>query len=116
MPRKAKAASAPPVAEPAPAKSGPSYWLFKTEPSTHSWEMQKARGKKGEPWDGVRNFTARNNLRTMKEGDWAFFYHSNIGKEVVGVAKVLREAYPDLPEKPDPHTVFLKLRELRNSW
>ena len=69
MPRKAKAASVPRAAGPSPLpKSGPSYWLFKTEPEEHSWEMQKARGKKGEPWTGVRNFVARNNMKAMR---WA---------------------------------------------
>jgi predicted RNA-binding protein with PUA-like domain len=78
------------------AKSaGPSYWLFKTEPSTHSWEMQKARGKKGEPWDGVRNFVARNNMKAMQLGDLGFFYHSGEGKEVVGIVEVCALAHPD---------------------
>jgi len=69
------------------------YWLIKSEPSTYPFDKLVSDGKT--TWDGVRNFTARNNLRAMKEGDLAFFYHSNVGKEVVGVAKVLREAYPD---------------------
>ena len=95
MPRKAKAASASPAAEPSRAKSGPAYWLFKTEPSTHSWEMQKARGRKGEPWDGVRNFMARNNMIAMELGDLGFFYHSGEGKEVVGIVEVCATAHPD---------------------
>jgi predicted RNA-binding protein with PUA-like domain len=69
------------------------YWLIKSEPSTYPFEKLVSDGKT--TWDAVRNFTARNNLRAMKEGDLAFFYHSNVGKEIVGVAKVLREAYPD---------------------
>ena len=71
------------------------YWLFKTEPSTFSWAMQKARGRAGEPWDGVRNFRARNNMRAMKVGDLGFFYHSGEGKEIVGIVEVCAEAHPD---------------------
>jgi predicted RNA-binding protein with PUA-like domain len=74
---------------------GPAYWLFKSEPDSHSWEMQKARGKKGEPWDGVRNFVARNNMKAMKLGDLGFFYHSNEGKEVVGIVEVCALAHQD---------------------
>jgi predicted RNA-binding protein with PUA-like domain len=69
------------------------YWLVKSEPDAFSWDQQVANGI--EPWTGVRNFMARNNLRAMKKGDLAFFYHSNIGKEIVGVVRVAREAYPD---------------------
>jgi predicted RNA-binding protein with PUA-like domain len=69
------------------------YWLIKSEPNTYAYDKLVSDGKT--TWDGVRNFTARNNLRAMKEDDLAFFYHSNIGKEIVGVARVLREAYPD---------------------
>ncbi len=75
--------------------SGPSYWLFKTEPSTHSWDMQKARGRRGEPWDGVRNFMARNNMVAMQLGDLGFFYHSGEGKEIVGIVEVRATAHPD---------------------
>src|SRR3954447_8438003 len=71
------------------------YWLVKSEPSSWSWEQQVAKGAKGEPWTGVRNFTARQNLVAMKKGDKAFYYHSNEGKEIVGIAEVIREAYPD---------------------
>ena len=71
----------------------PSYWLVKSEPDAFSWDEQVVR--RVEPWTGVRNFMARNNLRAMKKGDLAFFYHSNIGKEIVGVVRVAREAYPD---------------------
>ena len=71
------------------------YWLMKTEPDAWSWEQQVKRGAKGETWSGVRNFTARNNLKTMKKGELAFFYHSNIGKEIVGIVEVIRERYPD---------------------
>ena len=69
------------------------YWLVKSEPDAFSWEQQVAN--RVEPWTGVRSHQARNNLRAMKTGDLAFFYHSNIGKEVVGVVRVAREAYPD---------------------
>ena len=72
-----------------------SYWLLKSEPDTWSWEQQIARGEKGEPWSGVRNFQARNYLRAMKKGDCGFFYHSNIQRAVVGTVEIVREAYPD---------------------
>lgn len=69
------------------------YWLVKSEPDAFSWAQQVANGV--EPWTGVRNFQARNNLRAMRAGDHAFFYHSNVGKEIVGTVEVVREAYPD---------------------
>jgi predicted RNA-binding protein with PUA-like domain len=69
------------------------HWLVKSEPDAFSWEQQVAN--KVEPWTGVRSYQARNNLRAMKRGDLAFFYHSNEGREIVGVVKVVREAYPD---------------------
>jgi predicted RNA-binding protein with PUA-like domain len=69
------------------------YWLIKSEPDVYSYAKLVEDGKT--VWDGVRNFMARNNLRAMKKGDLLFFYHSNVGKEIVGVAKVVREAYPD---------------------
>jgi predicted RNA-binding protein with PUA-like domain len=69
------------------------YWLVKSEPDAFSWDQQVANGV--EPWTGVRNYMARNNLRAMQKGDLAFFYHSNTGKEIVGVVSVAREAYPD---------------------
>ncbi|AXS42812.1 EVE domain-containing protein [Breoghania sp. L-A4] len=71
------------------------YWLFKSEPNKWSWEMQKARGDAGEEWDGIRNYQARNFMRTMKIGDRGFFYHSNIGKEIVGIVEVCKEVHPD---------------------
>lgn len=71
------------------------YWLFKSEPNKWSWEMQKAKGDAGEEWDGIRNYQARNFMRTMKIGDRGFFYHSNIGKEVVGIVEVCNEIHPD---------------------
>src|SRR5882757_827307 len=75
------------------------YWLVKSEPSSWSWDQQVAKGAKGEAWTGVRNFTARQNLVKMKKGDLAFFYHSNEGKEIVGIAEIIKEAYPDPSDK-----------------
>src|SRR4029077_6857215 len=75
------------------------YWLVKSEPSSWSWEQQVAKGAKGEAWTGVRNLTARQNLVKMKKGDRAFFYHSNEGKDIVGIAEVIKEAYPDPTDK-----------------
>ena len=69
------------------------HWLVKSEPDAFSWDQQVANGV--EPWTGVRNHMAKNNLKAMKKGDRAFFYHSNVGKEIVGVVEVAREAYPD---------------------
>lgn len=69
------------------------YWLVKSEPDAFSWDQQVSNGV--EPWTGVRNHMARNNLAAMRRGDRAFFYHSNTGKEIVGVVEVVREAYPD---------------------
>jgi predicted RNA-binding protein with PUA-like domain len=69
------------------------YWLVKSEPDAFGWPQQVERGV--EPWTGVRNHTAKQNLKAMQRGDRAFFYHSNVGKEVVGVVEVVREAYPD---------------------
>ena len=71
------------------------YWLFKSEPSTWSWDDQVAKGDNGEEWDGVRNYQARNFMREMKIGDRGFFYHSQKDKEIVGVVEVISEAHPD---------------------
>jgi predicted RNA-binding protein with PUA-like domain len=71
------------------------YWLVKSEPDAWSWEQQVEKGAKGEMWSGVRNHTAKQNLMKMKKGDRAFFYHSNVGKEIVGIVEVIREHYPD---------------------
>lgn len=71
------------------------YWLVKSEPSTWSWDQQVAKGAKGEAWTGVRNHTAKLNMMKMKKGDHAFFYHSNEGKEIVGIVEIIREHYPD---------------------
>ncbi|MGM4930749.1 EVE domain-containing protein [Tardiphaga sp. 20_F10_N6_6] len=71
------------------------YWLVKSEPSVWSWDQQVAKGKKGEAWTGVRNHSAKLNMMAMKKGDRAFFYHSNEGKEVVGIVEIVKEHYPD---------------------
>ncbi|MFL6796513.1 MAG: EVE domain-containing protein [Xanthobacteraceae bacterium] len=71
------------------------YWLMKTEPEQFCWDDQVKRGAKGEPWTGVRNFTARRHLKTMKKGEQAFFYHTGGEKQVVGIVEVIKEAYPD---------------------
>ena len=72
-----------------------SYWLLKSEPDVWSIDQQKKAGKKGAPWDGVRNYQASKNLKSMRKGDQCFFYHSNIGKEIVGIVEVIKEAYLD---------------------
>lgn len=71
------------------------HWLFKSEPSTWSWQDQLARGAAGEEWDGVRNHQARNHMREMRLGDLGFFYHSQSEKAVVGIVEVISEAHPD---------------------
>ena len=71
------------------------HWLLKTEPEEFSWNDQVKRGAKGEAWTGVRNFTARRHMTEMKKGDRAFFYHTGVEKQVVGIVEVIREAYPD---------------------
>ena len=75
------------------------YWLMKSEPSAWSWDQQVAKGAKGEAWTGVRNHTAKLNIMKMKKGDLAFFYHSNDGKEIVGIVDIIREHYPDPSDK-----------------
>src|SRR5690606_6921535 len=77
------------------AKTERAYSLLKPEPDAFSWEMLQSRGAKGEPWDGVRNVQEPNNLKAMKSGDRGFFYHSNEGKEIVGVVEVCALAHPD---------------------
>ena len=76
-----------------------SYWLMKSEPNVWSIDQQKAAGKKGAAWDGVRNYQAANNLKKMKKKDLCFFYHSNIGKEIVGVVEVIKSAFLDKTDK-----------------
>ena len=82
------------------------HWLVKSEPFKYSWEQFNKDGRTF--WDGVRNYQARNNLKAMKEGDLVLFYHSNEGKNVVGVAKVVKEFYQD-PTTPDPNWVVVDL-------
>ena len=71
------------------------YWLFKTEPETWSWEDQKKRGQKGEPWSGVRNFQAAGHMKAMKRGDLGFFYHTGEERRIVGIVEVVSEYQPD---------------------
>ena len=89
-----------------------SRWLFKSEPDTWGWDDQVARGDAGEEWHGVRNYQARNNMRAMKVGDLGFFYHSNIGKEIVGIVEVIREAAPD-STTDDPRWDCVTLRAVQ---
>ena len=75
------------------------YWLLKSEPDVWSIDQQKKTGIRGAQWDGVRNYQAAKNLKSMKKGDLCFFYHSNIGKEIVGIVEVIKEAYLDKTDK-----------------
>jgi predicted RNA-binding protein with PUA-like domain len=84
------------------------YWLLKTEPEEFSWDEQVKRGAKGEAWSGVRNFTARNNLKEMKKGDKFFFYHTGGEKQVVGIGEVIREAFPDPTAKAGEHWIAVQ--------
>lgn len=87
------------------------YWLFKSEPDTWSWDQQVARGAAGEEWHGVRNYQARNNMRAMQIGDRGFFYHSNVGKEIVGVVEVSATSAPD-STTDDPRWDCVHIRAL----
>ena len=75
------------------------YWLMKSEPDVWSLDQQKNSGSKGAAWDGVRNYQAANNLKAMRNGDLCFFYHSNIGKEIVGVVEIIKTAFIDKTDK-----------------
>ena len=75
------------------------YWLLKSEPNVWSFDQQKKIGTKGVVWDGVRNYQAANNLKKMKKGDLCFFYHSNIGKEIVGIVEIIKTAFIDPTDK-----------------
>ena len=75
------------------------YWLLKSEPNVWSLDQQIKSGSRGSMWDGIRNYQAANNLKKMKKGDLCFFYHSNIGKEIVGIVKVIKTAFPDKTDK-----------------
>jgi predicted RNA-binding protein with PUA-like domain len=87
-------------------------WLFKSEPDVWGWSHQVDRGDAGEEWHGVRNYQARNNMRAMKLGDQGFFYHSNIGKEIVGIVEVCRESAPD-STTDDPRWDCVMIRAIR---
>ncbi|MCT8997905.1 EVE domain-containing protein [Chelativorans intermedius] len=89
------------------------YWLFKSEPSSWSWQMQKEKGKEGQEWDGVRNYQARNNMRQMKVGDLGFFYHSVKETSVVGIVEVCAEAHPD-STTDDPRWECVDIRAVRD--
>lgn len=90
------------------------YWLLKSEPSVYSWEHLVKDGRSG--WEGVRNYAARLHLRAMKKGDKAFFYHSNKGTEIVGIAEIVREAYQDPTTPDDWSSVDIKpVRPLKKS-
>ena len=78
---------------------GKSYWLLKSEPNVWSINQQKKAGAKGATWDGVRNYQATNNLKKMNKGDLCFFYHSNIGKEIIGIVEVIKTAFIDPTDK-----------------
>lgn len=88
------------------------YWLFKSEPDSFSFADLQAKGRAGQEWDGVRNYQARNNMRAMRIGDQGFFYHSNIGKEIVGLVEVKALAHPDSTSE-DPRWECVDLRALR---
>ena len=88
------------------------YWLFKSEPDTWGWPDQLARGDAGEEWHGVRNYQARNYMRAMQLGDLGFFYHSNVGKAVVGIVEVCRLSAPD-STSDDPRWDCVVIRAVR---
>jgi predicted RNA-binding protein with PUA-like domain len=87
------------------------HWLLKSEPSSWSWDNQVSKGAAGEPWTGVRNFRAKNNLKAMKLGDTAFFYHSGEEKRIVGTVEVIRESYPD-PTDPTGKFVVVDVKAI----
>lgn len=89
------------------------YWLVKSEPFKWSWDDQVKAGAKGTLWDGVRNHLAKLHLMAMKKGEQAFFYHSNEGKEVVGIVEIIREAYPDPAAEPGEPWVVVDLRAVK---
>jgi predicted RNA-binding protein with PUA-like domain len=89
------------------------HWLIKSEPEVWSWDQQVKAGPKGTFWDGVRNHQAKQNLMKMKKGDSCFFYHSNEGKEIVGIAEVIREAYPDPTAEPGEPWVVVDVKAVK---
>jgi len=88
------------------------FWLIKSEPDGWSWDQQVAKGAKGEAWSGVRNHQAKLNLMKMRKGDRALFYHSNIGKQAVGIVEVIREHYPDPTAKPGEPWVAVDVKAI----
>ena len=91
------------------------YWLLKSEPNVWSIDQQKKKGKNGSDWDGVRNYQAANNLKKMTKGDLCFFYHSNIGKEIVGIVEVIKTAFIDPTDKEKKFvSVQVKFRKALN--
>ena len=88
------------------------FWLMKSEPDGWSWDQQVAKGAKGEAWSGVRNHQAKLNLMKMRKGDRALFYHSNIGKQAVGIVEVIREHYPDPTAKPGEPWVVVDVKAI----
>ncbi|MFN3292181.1 MAG: EVE domain-containing protein [Gemmobacter sp.] len=89
------------------------HWLMKSEPDVFSWDDLVAKGAQGEEWNGVRNYLARNNMRAMQLGDRVFFYHSNIGLEIVGIAEVCALSHPDSTAEGDPRWDCVDIRALR---
>lgn len=89
------------------------YWLYKSEPFKWSWDHQVEAGAKGTFWNGVRNHSAKLNMIAMKKGDQGFFYHSNEGKEIVGIVEVIREAYPDPTAEPGEPWVVVDLKAVK---
>jgi predicted RNA-binding protein with PUA-like domain len=89
------------------------YWLMKSEPDAWSWEQQVKKGAKGEAWSGVRNHSAKLNLMKMKKGDRGFFYHSNIGKEIVGIVEIIREHFPDPTAEAGSPWVVVQVKALQ---
>ncbi|GLK76796.1 ubiquinol-cytochrome c reductase [Methylopila jiangsuensis] len=90
------------------------YWLFKSEPDAWSWDEQKAAGRDGTEWTGVRNYLARNNMRAMKVGDLGFFYHSNEGKEIVGLVEVAKTAHHDSTASDDARWECVDIRAVED--
>ena len=88
------------------------YWLFKSEPDVWGWDAQVAKGAAGEEWNGVRNYQARNNMRAMELGDRGFFYHSNQGREIVGIVEVCKLAHPD-STTDDPRWECVDIKAVR---
>ena len=89
------------------------HWLYKSEPDVWSWQQQVEAAAKGTHWNGVRNHSAKLNLMAMKKGDRGFFYHSNEGKEIVGIVEVIREAYPDHTAEPGSPWVMVDIRAVK---